>query len=170
MNKQALCVPSSALHTGQSLYRITVELGAWTSTSNSASLRRLMILSNYAGSSLTPLSYDGSGKVTALNTLNATTLQEGGTALSNKYLGKTAKASDSDKLDGNDSTYYQKALPTTTTSGKVLKSTTTAGTVQWGDVTTSVTSGSSDLVTSGGVYTYVNAKSTTIEIVDLTNA
>lgn len=34
------------------------------------------------------------------------TLYENGTSLSNKYLGKTAKAADADKLDGNDSTYY----------------------------------------------------------------
>lgn len=44
----------------------------------------------------------------ALKTLSD--IYEGGTAdankLSNKYLGKTAKAADSDKLDGNDSTYY----------------------------------------------------------------
>ena len=57
-------------------------------------------------------------------------ISEGGTSLVNKYLGKSAKAADADKLDGNDSTYYQKALPTTTTAGKVLKSTTTAGTVE----------------------------------------
>lgn len=34
------------------------------------------------------------------------TISEGGTLLSNKYLGKSATAADSDKLDGNDSTYY----------------------------------------------------------------
>ena len=33
-------------------------------------------------------------------------ISEGGTSLVNKYLGKSAKAADSDKLDGNDSTYY----------------------------------------------------------------
>lgn len=49
------------------------------------------------------------------------------------YLGKTAKAADADKLDGHDSSYFQVALPTTTTAGKVLKSTSTAGTVEWGD-------------------------------------
>lgn len=86
MNKNALCVPSSALHTGHTLYRITVELGSWTNTSNSASLRRLMVLSNYGGNALSPFTYSGSGKVTAMNTLNATTLQEGGTNLSSKYL------------------------------------------------------------------------------------
>ena len=60
-------------------------------------------------------------------------ISEGGTSLVNKYLGKSAKAADSDKLDGNDPTYYQKALPTTATAGKVLKSTATAGTVEWAD-------------------------------------
>ena len=36
----------------------------------------------------------------------ATTIYENGTSLTNKYLGKTAKAADADKLDGNDSAYY----------------------------------------------------------------
>ncbi len=38
--------------------------------------------------------------------LNATTFTEGGTLLSNKYLGKTAKAVDSDKLDGLNSSQF----------------------------------------------------------------
>lgn len=40
------------------------------------------------------------------NNIYGTTLYENGTSLTNKYLGKTAKAADADKLDGNDSTYY----------------------------------------------------------------
>ncbi len=36
----------------------------------------------------------------------AGTISEDGKSLANKYLGKTAKAADADKLDGNDSTYY----------------------------------------------------------------
>lgn len=43
---------------------------------------------------------------TFVGTLNAGTLQEGGTNLSNKYLGKTATATDSAKLDGQASSYY----------------------------------------------------------------
>lgn len=35
-----------------------------------------------------------------------TTIYEGGTSLTNKYLGKTAKAADSDKLDGQEGSYY----------------------------------------------------------------
>lgn len=72
-------------------------------------------------------------KITSAGYIYGTTFYENGTSLGNKYLGKTAKAADADKLDGHDSTYYQKALPTTTTAGKVLKSTSTAGTVVWGD-------------------------------------
>ena len=34
------------------------------------------------------------------------TIYENGTSLADKYLGKTAKAADADKLDGNDSSYY----------------------------------------------------------------
>ena len=67
-----------------------------------------------------------------LNTIG--TLSEGGTLLSAKYLGKTAKAADSDKLDNHDSSYFQVALPTTNTAGQVLKSTSTAGTVEWGNL------------------------------------
>lgn len=100
------CAPSSELHTGNTLYRITVEIGPWTNTSNSATLRRICILSNYSGGALSPLTYNGTGKVTAKNTLDATTLQENGTSLASKYLGINAKAADADKLDGNDSTYY----------------------------------------------------------------
>ena len=40
------------------------------------------------------------------NNIYGTTLYENGTSLANKYLGKTAKAADADKLDGNDSAYY----------------------------------------------------------------
>ena len=38
--------------------------------------------------------------------ISATSFIEGGSALSSKYLGKTAKAANSDKLDGHDSSYY----------------------------------------------------------------
>ena len=50
--------------------------------------------------------YDASQNVTFPATVTAKTISENGTSLVNKYLGKTAKAADSDKLDGNDSTYY----------------------------------------------------------------
>ena len=50
--------------------------------------------------------YDASQNVTFPATVAAKTFSEDGTSLANKYLGKTAKAADSDKLDGNDSTYY----------------------------------------------------------------
>ena len=76
---------------------------------------------------------DTSTSNSGFTTIDAEKFRENGTYLEDKYLGKTAKAADADKLDGNDSTYFQKALPTTTTAGKVLKSTSTAGTVQWAD-------------------------------------
>lgn len=53
--------------------------------------------------------FDMSKNVTFPAGVYAPTFYENGTALSNKYLGKTAKASDSDKLDGNDSSYYYPA-------------------------------------------------------------
>ena len=40
------------------------------------------------------------------NNIYGTTLYENGASLANKYLGKTAKAADADKLDGQDSSYY----------------------------------------------------------------
>ena len=40
------------------------------------------------------------------NDIYGTTIYENGTSLTNKYLGKTAKAADADKLDGKDSAYY----------------------------------------------------------------
>ena len=64
------------------------------------------------------------------NNIYGTTIYENGTSLASKYLGISAKAADAGKLDGNDSTYFQKALPTTAVAGKVLKSTSTAGTVE----------------------------------------
>ena len=50
--------------------------------------------------------YDSSQNVIFPEGVFAKSFTEGGTTLSNKYLGKTAKAADADKLDGNDSTYY----------------------------------------------------------------
>ena len=49
---------------------------------------------------------DTTYKVNVKDSFNATTIYENGTPLTNKYLGKTAKAADADKLDGKDSTYY----------------------------------------------------------------
>lgn len=49
---------------------------------------------------------DTTYKVNVKDSFNATTIYENGTPLANKYLGKTAKAADADKLDGNDSAYY----------------------------------------------------------------
>ena len=50
--------------------------------------------------------YDSSQNVTFPAGVSAKSFTENGTTLANKYLGKTAKAADADKLDGNDSTYY----------------------------------------------------------------
>ena len=50
--------------------------------------------------------YDSSQNVIFPEGVSAKSFTEGGTSLSKKYLGKTAKAADADKLDGNDSTYY----------------------------------------------------------------
>lgn len=95
----------SSLHTGHTLYRITIEIAPWTSTSNSCPLRRLCLFSNYNGGALEKITHDGNGNIT-IPTLKSTTIYENGTSLANKYLGKTAKAADSSKLNGQKASYY----------------------------------------------------------------
>ncbi len=92
----------------------------WTSPSTMASTGHLY-------------SFDMSKNAAFPAHVSSTGFYENGTALASKYLGISSKAADSDKLDGHDSSYFQKALPTTSTAGKILKSTSTAGTVEWGD-------------------------------------
>ena len=55
--------------------------------------------------------------ITSNGTINASTLQENGTSLVNKYLGKTATAADSNKLGGKDASYYAKDSEVVKTSG-----------------------------------------------------
>lgn len=50
--------------------------------------------------------YDASKNVTFPAGVSATSFTENGTTLSNKYLGKTAKAADSSKLNGKEASYY----------------------------------------------------------------
>ena len=97
---------TTALHTGETLYRITIELAPWANTSNSPSLSQIGILSNYSGNNIDRLVYNPYGHVrpTANNTTTlgtpsyywnnvfATTFTENGTALSSKYLGINANA------------------------------------------------------------------------------
>lgn len=77
--------------------------------SNSSSTNRNLFI-DLANNSLVVGQASGTAdttyKVNVKDSFNATTIYENGTSLANKYLGKTAKAADSDKLDGNDSTYY----------------------------------------------------------------
>lgn len=96
----------SSLHTGNTLYRITIEIAPWTKTSNNCPLQRLCLFSNYNGGALETLSYTGTGNITTSKSISAGSFIENGKSLTDKYLGKTAKAADADKLDGNDSTYY----------------------------------------------------------------
>ena len=77
--------------------------------SNSSSTNRNLFI-DLANNSLVVGQASGNAdttyKVNVKDSFNATTISENGTSLANKYLGKTAKAADADKLDGNDSTYY----------------------------------------------------------------
>lgn len=54
----------------------------------------------------TPYSYDYASNVSFPANLNAKSISEGGALLSNKYLGISAKASDSAKLNGQEASYY----------------------------------------------------------------
>ena len=51
------------------------------------------------------------------NKIYGNDIYDGGTLLEDKYLGKTAKAADADKLDGHDSSYFQAAGSYVTTNG-----------------------------------------------------
>ena len=77
--------------------------------SNSSSTNRNLFI-DLANNSLVVGQASGTAdttyKVNVKDSFNATTIYENGTSLANKYLGKTAKAADADKLDGNDSAYY----------------------------------------------------------------
>lgn len=69
------------------------------------------------------------------NNIYGTTIYENGTSLISKYLGKTAKAVDADKLDGNDSTYYlnynnltnKPTIPTAGTTTSAVSTTASGG-------------------------------------------
>ena len=69
------------------------------------------------------------------NNIYGTTIYENGTSLANKYLGKTAKAADADKLDGKDSTYYlnynnlanKPTIPTAGTNASAVSTTASGG-------------------------------------------
>ena len=68
-------------------------------------------------------------------------IKENGTLLVNKYLGLTAKAADSDKLDGNDSSYFYPASNPngyTSNAGTVIGSGLTAGTFVLGNGTVNI--------------------------------
>ena len=54
--------------------------------------------------------------ITSNGTINASTLQENGTSLVNKYLGKTATAANSNKLNNQEASYYATASSVTSVS------------------------------------------------------
>lgn len=94
------------------------------------------------------------------------------TTLDSVYLGKTAKAADADKLDGNDSTYFAKATDLTSHTSNtsnphsVSKSQVGLGNVVNKGMDTTPTSGSENYVNSGGVYTALAGKVPTTRTVN----
>ena len=76
----------------------------------------ILLRGTSAGTSETTTSTSFSTKVLvnpSTGNLTATTFTENGTTLANKYLGKTAKASDSSKLNGKEASYYVNTDDTT---------------------------------------------------------
>ena len=81
-----------------------------------------------SGSGLDADKLDGKHASEFLSTSNdygrynvASNLYEGTTKLSDKYLGKYAKAADSDKLDGHDSFYFQRRVSGSCPSGNAIR-------------------------------------------------
>ena len=61
--------------------------------------------------------------ITSNGTINASTLQENGTSLVNKYLGINAKAADSSKLNNQEASYYATAASVTTNTNNIATNT-----------------------------------------------
>ena len=88
------CTSGSTSHVGLQILRLMGFGGVgWTTPSNMAKYGTIY-------------SYDYNQNVIFPASLNATSLLEDFTPLANKYLGKTAQAADSDKLDGQHGSYY----------------------------------------------------------------
>ena len=79
----------SSLHTGNTLYRITIEIAPWTKTSNKCPLQRLCLFSNYNGGALETLSYTGTGNITTSKSISAGSFIENGKSLTDKYIAKS---------------------------------------------------------------------------------
>lgn len=79
----------SSLHTGNTLYRITIEIAPWTKTSNNCPLQRLCLFSNYNGGALETLSYTGTGNITTSKSISAGSFIENGKSLTDKYIAKS---------------------------------------------------------------------------------
>ena len=79
----------SSLHTGNTLYRITIEIAPWTKTSNRCPLQRLCLFSNYNGGALETLSYTGTGNITTSKSISAGSFIENGKSLTDKYIAKS---------------------------------------------------------------------------------
>ena len=108
------CTSGSTSYVGLQILRLMGFGGVgWTTPSTMAKTGHIY---NYDTSQNVtfPASISAAGSISA-----AASFKEGGQSLADKYLGKKAKAADSDKLDGNDSTYYlnYKNLSNTPTLG-----------------------------------------------------
>ena len=86
----------SSLHTGNTLYRITIEIAPWTKTSNRCPLQRLCLFSNYNGGALETLSYTGTGNITTSKSISAGSFIENGKSLTDKYIAKSLTSAKGD--------------------------------------------------------------------------
>jgi len=82
-------------------------------------LYKMQIWGGYPSGSRFPYSVNEYGDITAQRNLLGTTLYEGGTQLSSKYLGISAKAADANLLDGINSTSFLRSDAADTASSKI---------------------------------------------------
>lgn len=85
--------------------------------------------------------------------LSSASIKEGGTALSSKYLGISAKAADSDLLDGHDSSYF---INTSNIGSQSVNYATSAG-----SASSATTAASADYATSAGSANYASSSGNT---------
>ena len=118
-------------------YGTPSERPAWTGLTPAMQIKGDSVVINKLLGSKVGASYN----LDVNGTANATTIYENGTALSSKYLGISSKATDSDKLDGNDSSYFYPASNPngyTNNTGTVIGSGLTADTFVVGNGTVNV--------------------------------
>jgi hypothetical protein len=111
---------TTQVHNGQNSMRVTIKMDWTDATHNYIPLRRILLLSNYSGSiyDMQPFYWGYNKEVTFASSINVSGGNSGNwnTAYgwgdhAGLYLGATAKAADSELLDGIDSTGFLRVAP-----------------------------------------------------------